>query len=121
MIGALIKKTEPHQKCSSRNPPMIGPRAAPPAKDAAHTAMALRRSRSSGNTVRISDRVEGISVAPPSPSSARAAISISGDVAKAARTEAAPKAAVPIISSRRRPIRSPTLPINTSRPASRNE
>ena len=67
--------------------------------------------RGSANMLKISASVDGASVAPATPSSARAAISIGALVEKAASTEAAPNAAAPIISSRRRPIRSPSVPI----------
>jgi len=70
--------------------------------------------------LRISDRVEGARVAPATPSRARAAISISGVVENAASTEATPNAAAPASSSRRRPIRSPRVPMVTSDPAARN-
>src|SRR5699024_3383886 len=33
--GTAIRKTEPHQKCSSKKPPTTGPRAAPPENPAA--------------------------------------------------------------------------------------
>lgn len=65
----------------------------------------------------IRDSVEGMSVAPATPSRARATISHRALGAKAAKTEAAPKAAIPIISSRRRPIRSPSVPIVIRKPA----
>ncbi len=69
--------------------------------------------------LRIRESVEGASVAPAIPSSARAAISISALVESAASTEAAPNAAAPISSNRRRPIRSPSVPIVISNPATR--
>ncbi len=53
------------------------------------------------------------------PSSARVAISISALFENAAAIEAMPKAPAPIMSSRRRPIRSPSVPIGISSPASR--
>jgi hypothetical protein len=67
---------------------------------------------------RISASVDGISVAPPIPSTARAAISCSGFCAYAAATEARPNAIAPNTSNRRRPIRSPSEPIVISSPAS---
>jgi hypothetical protein len=70
--------------------------------------------------LRINDSVDGASVAPATPRRARATISISALVEKAANSEAAPKAAAPIRSSRRRPIRSPRVPIVISDPASMN-
>src|SRR5579859_6810068 len=65
----------------------------------------------------ISDRVDGARVAPATPSSARAAISSPGLVAYAASTEAAANPAAPVSSRRRRPIRSPRVPIVISDPA----
>jgi hypothetical protein len=67
--------------------------------------------------VRISESVDGASVAPATPRRARAAISISGLDENAATTEAAPNAVAPIRSSRRRPIRSPSVPIVIRKPA----
>ena len=69
--------------------------------------------------LRISDRVDGASVAPAIPSSARVAISISALVENAAITEATPNAAAPIMRSRLRPMRSPRVPIVMSEPATR--
>jgi hypothetical protein len=82
--------------------------------------MATVRWRGSRNMLKSSDSVEGASVAPAIPSSARAAISIVALVEKAASTEAAPNDAAPIISSRRRPKRSPSVPMVMSDPATRN-
>ena len=70
--------------------------------------------------LRISDRVEGARVAPATPSRARAAISMPALGENAASTEAAPKAAAPASSSRRRPIRSPRVPMVTRDPAAMN-
>jgi hypothetical protein len=70
--------------------------------------------------LRISDTVEGATVAPATPSSARAMISIAGLADQAASSEVAPNAAAPISSSRRRPMRSPRVPMVTSDPAARN-
>ena len=77
MAGMLIRKTDPHQKCSSRKPLSTGPRAIPPVITAVQMAMALERCWASWNMLRISASVDGIRVAPATPSSARAAISIS--------------------------------------------
>ncbi|MCP2257656.1 hypothetical protein LX15_001341 [Streptoalloteichus tenebrarius] len=59
-------------------------------------------------------------MAPAMPTRALAAISVVGLVALAARTQASPNPAAPVSSSRRRPMRSPSAPMVTSRPASRN-
>ena len=119
MTGTPIRNAEPHQKWLSRNPPSSGPRAPPTAKQVIQTLMATVRCAASWNMLRISDSVEGISVAPAIPSSARVATSISALVENAASTEATPKAAAPISSSLRRPIRSPSVPMVISRPATR--
>jgi hypothetical protein len=82
-----------------------------------HTPMAVARSLTSVKTLRRMLSVAGIIMAPPAPSSARAAMSISGDVASAAAVEATPNTTAPISSSRRRPMRSPNPPMVTSSPA----
>ena len=120
MTGTASRNTEPHQKTSSSRPPAIGPMAAPAEKLVTHTAIAVVRWRSSRNMLRISESVDGARVAAATPSRAREAISISAVVENAASTEAAPNAAAPIISSRRRPMRSPSVPMVMSSPASRN-
>jgi hypothetical protein len=89
----LTRKTEPHQKCSSSSPPTSGPAAAPTAATALHTPMASARSRRSGNTARSTDSVAGMIIAPPTPSSTRAATSTCGLPAAAASAEAAAKQA----------------------------
>ena len=117
MIGTATSSTAPHQKCSTSQPPKIGPSAAPPEKPAAQMATASRRRLGSGKMLRIRDRVEGISMAPKNPSPARPAISHSALGAKAVTAETAAKPVLPMKSSRRRPILSPRLPIATRRPA----
>ncbi len=120
IAGTPSRNTDPHQKCSSSAPPTSGPTAAPDMKHTIHTLMATARCRGSRNMLPISAIVEGVIVAPATPSSARAAISIPGPVEYAASTEAAPNAAAPISSRRRRPMRSPRVPIVMSSPASMN-
>ena len=83
MIGTATSRTAPHQKCSTSQPPTIGPSAAPPEKPAAQMATASRRRLGSGKMLRIRDRVDGISMAPKNPSPARPAISHSALGAKA--------------------------------------
>jgi len=86
----------------------------------AQIAMACPRCRSSRNMLVIKASVDGARVAPATPSSARTTISISGLTEKAATTDSTANAAPPIISSRRRPIRSPSAPIVMTRPATMN-
>ena len=69
---------------------------------------------------KISDNVDGARVAPAIPSSARLAISCSALVDSAASTDTTPKAVAPSSSSRRRPIRSPRVPMVTRNPATMN-
>ena len=121
MTGTFTRNTDPHQKCSSSSPPTTGPSAMPLAAAADQTAIARVRSLGSAKMLRISDRVDGISVEPAMPSSRRAAMSTSAVGANAASTEATPNAVEPISSSFLRPTRSATLPMVTSRPAIANE
>ena len=95
VTGTPTRKTEPHQKCSSRRPPAIGPTTAPTENMVAQTATANCRRRSSMKMLRISERVDGISVAPATPNKARAPIRASGVGAKAAANEATLNAAAP--------------------------
>ena len=121
MTGRLIRNTEPHQKFSSSAPPTRGPSAMPLAAAADQIAIARVRSIGSVKMLRISDSVEGMIVAPATPSSRRAAMRTSAVGAKAARMEASPNAAAPISSSFLRPIRSARFPIVTSSPARARE
>src|SRR3546814_5873730 len=73
--GTLTRKTEPHQKCSSRKPEATGSMAAPPLEMPAHTAMALARSCAGQTLVRI-DSVGGITNAAPRLMTPRAAMTI---------------------------------------------
>ena len=94
--------------------------AAPAEKLAIQTPIANVRSAGSRNMLVMSDSVDGDKVAAETPWSARAAISISALVEKAASTDVRPKAAAPMRSRRRRPMRSPSVPMVISEPASRN-
>ncbi|OGB34220.1 MAG: hypothetical protein A3B67_18205 [Burkholderiales bacterium RIFCSPHIGHO2_02_FULL_66_10] len=69
--------------------------------------------------LRISESVDGASVAPAMPSSARSTISSFGVRANAASTEATVKKAAPISSRRRRPMRSPSVPMVIRKPATK--
>lgn len=119
ITGTASRNTDPHQRYSSMNPPTSGPIAAPTEKLMAQIPIATWRCWASRNMLRMSERVDGASVAPAIPSSARVTISISALVENAARTETAPNAAAPIIRSRRRPMRSPSVPIVMRPPARR--
>jgi hypothetical protein len=61
--------------------------------------------------------VAGCTAAPPTPMSARQAMSCSGPLLKAASSEPTEKIVSPISSVLRRPMRSPTTPHEKSSPA----
>lgn len=92
----------------------------PSANIVAQIPIATARSRASRYRVEINDSVEGISVAPAIPSRARARISSPAFGAKAASTDTAAKAVMPINSRRRLPIRSPSVPMVSRNPAMQN-
>lgn len=117
-IGTATRNTLPQWKCASSAPPTSGPSALPAANIVDQTASAIRRSPASTNTLRMIESVAGMSIAPNTPIAMRAATSIQASVAKAAATENSAKPVAPITRIRRRPMRSPMLPITTSRPAS---
>ena len=84
------RNADPHQKCSSNQPPTSGPIAVPPETLATITPIATARWWASRNIAAVSDSVEGMRVAPVTPISARAAISSSGLGAYAASADARP-------------------------------
>ncbi|MCY1236413.1 hypothetical protein D9M72_490660 [compost metagenome] len=77
-IGTLMRKTEPHQKYSSRKPPSTGPMAAPPEAIAAQTPIASARSRSSVKVSRMIESVAGIIRAAPRARNTRPAMRTDG-------------------------------------------
>ncbi|MNY45649.1 hypothetical protein D3C86_1807680 [compost metagenome] len=77
-IGTLMRKTEPHQKYSSRKPPSTGPMAAPPDAMAAQMPIASARSRSSVKVSRMIESVAGIIRAAPRARNTRPAMRTGG-------------------------------------------
>ena len=75
ITGTFTMNTEPQKKCSSRNPPVTGPKATASPLVAAHTAMAIARWPASVNTFTSSASVAGKIRAAPTPIAARQAIS----------------------------------------------
>ncbi len=63
MTGTLIRNTAPHQKCARIRPPNTGPMTAPAEKLATQMPMANARSCGSRNMLRMSESVDGASVA----------------------------------------------------------
>ena len=114
--GTLIRKIEPHAKCSRSAPPTIGPSAPPTTDRLPHTLIAMLRSRSLVKATRISASVAGIIAAAPTASSPRAAISTSGVGAVAAMSEASPNTTSPTRNMRRWPNRSPRVPVPSRSP-----
>ncbi len=94
-IGTFTMNTEPHQKCSSSTPPVMGPRPTPSADTPAHTPIARPRSAGSVKTFVMIDSVDGMMNAPPTPMSARVPMSIVADVAKADNADPVPNTARP--------------------------
>ena len=82
---------------------------------------AMLRSRWSGNSPRISASVAGASVAPAIPSSARVAMSISGDDEYAVMADTTPNTVAPQSNNFLCPMRSPRLPMLMSNAASTKE
>ncbi len=121
ITGMLIKNTEPHQKCSKSSPPITGPSAVPAENIAAQTPTATLRCRGWGNRPRINASVDGANAAPATPRSARAPISSPAVGVYAVATDMQAKTVALLSNSFLWPIRSPRLPIVTSRPASTNE
>ena len=115
-IGRLTRNRLCQLKCSSSQPPVMGPTAMPTPDTAAQMAIALGRSCAGKMLVRI-DSVVGMIPAAPRPISAREAISVAELSESVAASEPAPKTSRPVTSARRRPKRSPRLPAVSSRPA----
>ena len=113
--GRLIRKTEPHQKCSSSQPPVTGPMATPRPETPAQMPMALARSAGSVKTLVRMDSVAGMISAPPMPMKARAPMSAPADPLNAAAADPMPKMARPAVRARRRPNLSPRAPAVRSR------
>ena len=115
--GTLTMNTEPHEKCSSSQPPEIGPAATPTPTIAAHSPIALARFTGSVKMLVINDRVVGKMTAAPTPIAARAAISASAVFTWDATADVIAKSASPALSQPRRPKRSDRLPIDSISPA----
>jgi hypothetical protein len=93
MSGTLMRNAACHEKCSSSSPPTSGPTAAPRPDTAAQMLSAVARSLGSVKMTRISDSVIGMIMAPPTPSSARIAMTDSALFANSTSSEAPPKIA----------------------------
>ena len=108
--GTSAKKTLCQEKCSSSQPPTIGPTAIPTPVLAPQSPIARARSRRSVNTLVSRDSVAGKISAAPSPITARAAISSPGLFPNPPAKLEAAKTTNPAINTPLRPTRSPRLP-----------
>ena len=115
--GTLMAKIQRHDAWSTSWPPITGPSRLPIPPQAVHAPTALPRS-SGGKVVTITASAAGVSTAPETPWSARAATSTSIVGASAQSSEVAPKPATPSANTRRSPKMSPSEPpIRSSEPS----
>ena len=113
-MGTLSQKIHCHESPSTTAPPITGPSATPSPPMPPHAPSASPRFAGGTAAERIV-RVRGVTIAPPSPCTARAAISVSTLGASAAAADATVKMPSPITKSRRRPKRSPSAaPVRSS-------
>ncbi len=101
--GAMATKTLPHQKCSSSQPPVIGPKATPSPVIAPHSPIALARSPRSVYRLEMIARVAGKISAAPTPITARTAISAPGVSTRPPMAVALPNTASPVSRAPLRP------------------
>ena len=115
--GPIAMKMLAQLKCSSSQPPTIGPSAMAIPALAPHRPMARARSARPVKTLVISESVAGKIIAAPSPITDRDGDELRGAGGEAAATLATPKTASPASSIPLRPIRSDRLPEVSSRAA----
>jgi len=116
-MGTLMRNTEPHQKCSSKKPPVTGPNATAAPDTADHTPIDFARSTGSRNTSMRIASVLGKTSAAPIPINPRPMISCSVVSVNAAHAEKMPNSTMPICITSLRPKRSPKPPQASSKPA----
>jgi hypothetical protein len=114
--GTLTRKIHRHPAPDTSTPPRMSPRVPAAAETPPQTAIARLRPGPAGNTELIIANVIGTTNPAATPWSARVAIMTAGDGARAEPSEATVNRAVPAMSTRRRPSRSPARPPSSSRP-----
>ena len=107
--GTFRKNAQRQERWSMSHPPRTGPAAAVIEVKPDHVPIARPRSLGGKVEARIA-RLPGTSSAPPTPWTARAAMSCRTSGASPHQTEAPAKTAVPIAKTRLRPKRSPSAP-----------
>ena len=115
--GTLTRKIQLQSKCSISQPPATGPMRDAEAGRRRPRCRSPCRARRRGKTLVRIDSVDGMMNAPPTPISARVAISISAEPASAERASRGRRRAARGSSARLRPKRSPSAPAVSSRPA----
>jgi hypothetical protein len=114
--GRLMKKIQCQLSRSVRIPPASTPRTPPPERTKPNTPIAFARSAGSVKSVIRSESATAETTAPPTPCTARAAMSIPWVVAMPQASEAAVKRPIPDRKSFRCPKRSPSLPPSSRKP-----
>ena len=114
--GTLTMKIHGHEASWVSTPPRSRPTAPPPAAIALQTPSALVRSSCRVNVVVMIESAAGETRAPPSPWSARPAISIPDVCARPLSSEAALNTITPAANNRLRPSRSVARPPSNRKP-----
>ena len=114
--GRFTKKIQRQSKAVTSSPPRVGPAIVATPATAPHTPNAAPR-RSGGNVFVMIVSVCGMSMAAPSPCTARKPISQPGLGASPHAAEAAVNTPTPPMNMIRGPIRSPSLPAVMTRTA----
>ena len=114
--GTLTKKIHSQPRYFVSTPPASTPTAAPLPPSAPQIPSALFRSGPSSKLVITIDRAAGEMIAPPSPCTARDAISIPSDCASPHASEASVNSATPTMNTRRRPSKSAARPPSSRKP-----
>jgi hypothetical protein len=116
MSGTLTRNTDPHQKWSSRNPPMMGPTASPVAPKTTKVPMAFERS-SGGYILAMIARAGAVNPAAPIPMTARDAMRTPTFGLNAATADPTPNSTKLARKTSLRPWRSASAPPSTRNPA----
>ena len=119
--GRLTKNTARQPIESTSAPPTIGPSARLIPNIAPQTPIACARSRGSSNTLRTIDIATGLSIAPPTACTTRAAMRKPRLGASAHSSEPSENTTRPVWNVNRRPIRSAVEPASISRLAIASE
>src|SRR5256885_1443781 len=114
--GTLTQKIHSQPRYFVSTPPASTPTAAPLPPSAPQIPRALFRSAPSSKLVMTIESAAGVMIAPPSPCTARATISIPSDCARPQTSEAIVKSATPTMNTRRLPSKSAARPARRRKP-----